>query len=123
MSAINDLWKEENLHQVLRSQGVVWTTQPNPFKEREAALVADDREKRLNWKMAVVRQLIIGRDGRCQAAVVQVKSRLLRRPICKLYKLEIYAEVDNLPPITSLPENSNEEYDDEMQNSAVELIN
>ena len=44
-------------------------------------------------------------------------------PICKLYKLEIYAEADNLPPITSLPENSNEEYDDEMQISAVELIN
>ena len=120
---MNDLWKEENLHQVLRSQGVVWTTQPNPFKEGEAALVADDREKRLNWKMGDVRQLIIGRDGRYQAAVVQVKSRLLTRSICKLYKLEIYAEADNLPPITSLPKNSNEEYDNEMQNCAVELIN
>ena len=85
--------------------------------------MADDTEKRLNWKMGVVRQLIIGRDGRWKAAVVQVKSWLLRRPICKLYKLEIYAEADNLPPITSVPENSNEEYDDEMQNSAVELIN
>lgn len=85
--------------------------------------MADDREKRLNWKMGVVRQLIIGRDGRCQAAVVQVKSRLLTRSICKLYKLEIYGEADNLPPITSLPKNSNEEYDNEMQNCAVELIN
>ena len=119
---MNDLWKKENLHQALGSQGVVWTTQPNPFKEGEAALVADDRERRLNWKMGVVRQLI-GRDGRCQAAVVQVKSRLLRRSICKLYKLEIYAEADNLPPVISLPKNSNEEYDDEMQNCAVELIN
>ena len=73
--------------------------------------------------MGVVRQLIISRDGRCQAVVVQVKSRLLRRSIFKLYKLEIYAEADNLPPITSLPENSNKEYDDEMQNCAVELIN
>ena len=120
---MNDLGKKENLHQELGFQGVVWTTQPNPFKEGEAALVADDREERLNWKMGVVRQLITGRDGICQAAVVQVKSRLLRRSICKLYKLEIYAEADNLPPITSLPKNSNEEYDDEMQNCAVELIN
>ena len=104
---MNDLWNKENLHQVLGSQGVVWTIQPNPLKEGEVALVADDREKHLNWKMGVVRQLIIGRDGRCRAAVVQVKSGLLRRPICKLYKLEIYAEADNLPPITSLPENSN----------------
>ena len=108
---------------MLGSQGVVWTTQPNPLKQGEAALVTDDREKRLNWKMGVVRQLITSRDGRCRAAVVQVKSSLLRRPICKLYKLEIDAEEENLSPITSLPENANEEYDDEMQNSAVELIN
>ena len=51
---MNDLWKKENLHQELGFQGVVWTTQPNPFKEGEAALVADDREKRLNWKMGVL---------------------------------------------------------------------
>ena len=38
---MNDLWKKENLHQALGSQGVVWTTQPNPFKEGEAAQVAD----------------------------------------------------------------------------------
>ena len=44
---------------------------PNPLKEGEVVLVADDREKRLNWKMSVVRQLIPSRDGRCRAAVVQ----------------------------------------------------
>ena len=50
---MNDFWKKENLHQELGFQGVVWTTQPNPFKEGEVALVADDREKRLNWKMGL----------------------------------------------------------------------
>ena len=45
---MNDLWNKENLHQVLGSQVVVWTIQPNPLKEGEVALVADDREKRLN---------------------------------------------------------------------------
>ena len=119
---MNDLWKKEYLHQVLGSQGEVWTTQPNPLKEREVVLVADDREKRLNWKMGVVQKLVIGRDGRCRAAVVQVKSGLLRRPIRKLYKLEIYAETDNLPPITSSSESSYVDDDDEMQNSTVELI-
>ena len=57
--------------------------------------------------------LVIGRDGRCRVAVVQVKSGLLRRPIYKLYKLEICAETDNLPPITSSPESSNVDDDDE----------
>ena len=120
---MNDLWKKEYFHQVLGSQEEVWTTQPNPLKEREVVLVADDREKRLNWKMGVVQKLVIGRDGRCRAAVVQVKSGLLRRPIRKLYKLEICAETDNLPPITSSPESSNvDDDDDEMQNITVELI-
>ena len=53
LSSMNDLWKKEYLHQVLGSQGEVWTTKPNPLKEREVVLVADDREKRLNWKMGV----------------------------------------------------------------------
>lgn len=83
--------------------------------------MADDREKRLNWKIGVVQKLIIGRDGRCRAAVVQVKSGLLRRPIRKLYKLEICAETDNLPRITSSPESPNVD-DDEMQNRTVELM-
>ena len=95
--------KKEYLHQVLGSQGEVWKTQPNPLKV-EVVLEADDREKRINWKMGVVRQLILGRDGGCRAATVQVKSGLLSRPIRKLYKLELCAESDNLPPITSLAE-------------------
>ena len=120
MSSMNDLRKKEYLHQVLGSQGEVWSTQPNPLKEREVVLVAD--EKRLNWKMGVVQKLVIGRDGRCRAAVVQVKSGLLTRPIRKLHRLEICAETDNLPPITSSPESSNVDDDHEMQISTVELI-
>ena len=74
LSSMNDLWRKEYL---LVSQGEVWTTQPNPLKEKEVVLVADDKEKHLNWNMGVVHKLIVGRDGRCRAAVVQVKSGLL----------------------------------------------
>lgn len=74
---MNDLWKKEYLNQVLGSQEKVWKTLPNPLQEREVVLVVDDREKRLNWKMGTVRQLIFGRDGRCHAAIVHVKSGLL----------------------------------------------
>ena len=104
LSSMNDLWRKEYLH-----QGEVWKSVPNPLKEGEIVLVADDKEKRLNWKMGVVRQLILGRDGRCHAAVVQVKSGLLRRPIHLLYRLELCAEGDNLPPVTSSGENSDED--------------
>ena len=70
--------------------------------------------------MGVVRQLILGRDGRCRAATVQGKSGLLTRPIRKLYKLELYAESDNLPPITSPPEST--EKDDGMLDSEAETM-
>ena len=83
--------------------------------------MAVDKEKRLIWKMGVVQKLTIGRDRRCRAAVVQVKSRLHRRPIRKLYKLEICAKTDNLQRITSFPESSNVD-DDKMQNRTVELM-
>ena len=72
------------------------------LKAKEVVLVADDREKRLNWKVGVVQKLIIGRNGRCRTAAVQVKSGLLRRPIRKLHKLEICAETDNLPRYLSV---------------------
>ena len=52
LSSMNILWKKEYLHQVLGSQGEVWKSLPNPLKE-EVVLVADDREKRLNWKMGL----------------------------------------------------------------------
>lgn len=58
-----------------------------------------------NVLIGVVRQLIIGRDGRHRAAIVQMKSSLLTRPVRILYKLELGAELVNLPPITSPPEN------------------
>ena len=45
LSSTNDLWKNEYLHQIL---GEVWKTAPNPLKEGEVVLVANDREKRLN---------------------------------------------------------------------------
>lgn len=120
LPSMNDIWKKVYLHQVLGSQGEVWKTLPNPLKEGEVVLVADDREKRLNWKMGVVRQLILGRDGRCRAATVQVKSGLLTRPIRKLYKLELCAESDNLPPITSSPEST--EQDGGMLDSEAETM-
>ena len=57
-------------------------------------------------KKDTCRKLIVEHFRFKAAAVVQVKSGVLRRPIRKLYKLELCAEADNLPPITSSPENS-----------------
>lgn len=77
---MNDLWKKEYLHLLLGLQREVWKSLPNPLKDGEVVLVPDDRDQRLNWKMGVVWQLIIGGDGRCRAAIEQMKASLLTRP-------------------------------------------
>jgi len=58
LSSMNDIWKKEYLHQVVGSQGEVWKTLPNPLKEREIVLVADD----------VQRKTAKLEDGGCPAA-------------------------------------------------------
>ena len=57
---------------------------------------------------------------RCRAAVVQVKSGLLRRPIRKLYKLELCAEANSLQPISSFLDNPDK--DDAMPDNEVEMM-
>ena len=44
---------------------------------------------------------------------------MLTRPVRKLYKLEICAESDNLPPITRLPEDTDK--DDEILDSEADM--
>ena len=89
-----DIWKREYLHQVLGAKGEVWRSKPNPLQIGEVVLVGDD-DKRLNWKLGIVEELHVGRDQRCRAATVRVHSGQLRRPIQKLYKLELMTSVDN----------------------------
>ena len=88
------VWKREYLHQVLGAKGEVWRSKPNPLQIGEVVLIGDD-DKRLNWKLGVVEELHIGRDQRCRAAIVRVHNGLLRRPIQKLYKLELVLSADN----------------------------
>jgi len=88
------VWKREYLHQVLGAKGEVWRSKPNPLQIGEVVLIGDD-DKRLNWKLGVLKELHIGRDQRCRTATVRAHNGLLRRPIQKLYKLELVLSVDN----------------------------
>jgi len=73
---------------------IIWRSKPNPLQIGEVVLIGDD-DKRLNWKLGVVEELHIGRDQRCRAATVRVHNGLFRRPIQKLYKLELVLSADN----------------------------
>ena len=53
-------------------------------------------KKRGMWKLGKVESLIIGKDGKARAANVKTESKtLLKRPIQKLYPLEINAVEDS----------------------------
>lgn len=94
---LSAIWHTEYLLQVLGSKGEIWKSQPSPLHLGEVVLVGDE-DKRLHWKLGVVTELHVGRDNRCRAATVRVNSGVLRRPIQKLYKLELMSDSIANPP-------------------------
>ena len=66
---------------------------------RDVVIVKDDNVKRCFWKLAVVEQLIEGKDGHVRAAVIKVgesnssrKGVTLKRSIKHLYPIEVKAD-------------------------------
>jgi len=100
---LSAVWEREYLYQVLGSKGEIWKSSPNPLQIGEVVLIGDG-EKRLNWKLGVVQELHIGRDGHYRAATVRVDRGFLRRPIQKLYKLELTMNDTN--SLLSVPKQS-----------------
>ena len=63
-----------------------------PRQRGDVVCVQDEKKTRLNWSLGKVERLLVGRDGKVRAAVVQVinkpgKPRELRRPIQTLSPL------------------------------------
>ena len=66
-----------------------------PAQVGDIVLVKDDKLKRGQWSMAIIRSLIKSTDGEIRAAEVQMPSgRLSRRGILQLYPLELNDECD-----------------------------
>ncbi|UYV76985.1 hypothetical protein LAZ67_14002708, partial [Cordylochernes scorpioides] len=51
-------------------------------------------QKRIDWPMAKIEELIPGRDGKIRVARVKTKRGVLMRPIQKIYPLEVTSEED-----------------------------
>jgi len=58
---------------------------------REVVLIAADI-KRGDWPLAVVEELIHGRDGKVRLVKLRTASGTLLRPVQRIYPLEIYDE-------------------------------
>ncbi|UYV80173.1 hypothetical protein LAZ67_18001880 [Cordylochernes scorpioides] len=60
----------------------------------EIVLIGNDDQKRIDWPMAKIEELISGRDGKIRVARVKTTRGILMRPIQKIYPLEVTSEED-----------------------------
>ena len=58
----------------------------------DVALVNDDGP-RINWKLAIVENLVEGNDGLVHSAAVRTRHGVTNRPVAKLYPFELTSEV------------------------------
>ena len=87
------------------------------IKIGDVVLVHDDIP-RARWKMAVVEQLIRGKDGYARAANIRYSEGKTNRPIAKLYPLELSSTNNtNEQHVTANKTNS-----DDVCQSSMELI-
>jgi hypothetical protein len=59
---------------------------------REVVLIGADDIKRGDWPLAVVEELIHGRDGKVRLMKLRTAFGTLLRPVQRIYPLEIYGE-------------------------------
>ena len=76
----------------------------------DVVLLQNDSTKRVLWKLALVKELLPGLDGRIRAAVVQVAGsrNLLKRSVKHLIPIEVRSNIDEFtsPGSTEPPDSS-----------------
>ena len=93
-------WKREYLTS-LREFHKASGNNKQVIRRGDVVIVHDDKP-RVQWKLAVVEELIEGRDGMVRAAHIRMDKLKTTRPIVKLYPLEV-SEVENQ---ATTPDNS-----------------
>ena len=77
--------------------------------KRDVVIVHDDKD-RLNWKLAILEDLIQRRNSHVRAANIRMSNHRTSRPIVKLYPLEV--SNPNNEEQTALSEPTGQEIDD-----------
>jgi len=60
------------------------------FQPQEIVLLGVENSKRIEWSLAVVEELIPGRDGKLRLVRLTTASGVLLRPIQSVYRLKIH---------------------------------
>ena len=84
-------WKREYLTS-LREFSKLSKQNNQLIRTGDIVIVHDDNKPRLQWKLAIVEDLIKGKDGEVRAAHIRTSNYTTTRPISKLYPLEVHSE-------------------------------
>ena len=117
-------WRGEYLAD-LREMHRLRKREPVEIKSGEIVLISDESRKRGFWKMGIVEETIIGREGVVRGAKVRVtgtgKPEHLNRPLQKLYPLELSVrnESDKREELTDINEGTKrKDYEKSAEKSA-----
>ena len=80
-------WKQEYLTSLREFHRTTGRNDQN-VNVGDVVLVHDDTP-RLHWKLAVIKEVVKGKDGLIRSAVIRTTNGVTNRPITKLYPMEI----------------------------------
>jgi len=103
-------WKREYLTG-LRDFHHIKSSNADTVKPGSVVLVHDDTP-RINWRLAVVEDTIVGEDGLVRAANIRTSTGRTNRPVIKLYPLEVTAEDPLYKEHPSLSDNKTDDQTD-----------
>jgi hypothetical protein len=69
-----------------------WWSEKSPLKEGDVVLISEDNVKRGNWPLGLVENVHKGSDNLIRTVTLRTKSGIRRRPVQKLYLLEVQTE-------------------------------
>ncbi|XP_043479022.1 uncharacterized protein LOC122509221 [Leptopilina heterotoma] len=82
-------FRQEYLSQLLLKNG---KKENRNVKINDIVLIGNDFQKRLDWPLARIVDFIKGRDGQIRTCILKTKSGIIKRPIQRLYPLEIHQD-------------------------------
>ncbi|GBM38558.1 hypothetical protein AVEN_110219-1 [Araneus ventricosus] len=88
---LDHFWKRFYKEYLLDARSAMFSKIPKnsgQFKISDV-LIREDNVKRCNWKLGKIKTLFPGRDGKIRSCEIQVANGTLRRPIERLYNLEV----------------------------------
>ena len=92
-------WRREYLTS-LRQFNQISGQNKQAIKQGDIVIVHDDKP-RMQWRLAVVEKLIVGRDKLVRAANIRMGTYRTSRPIVKLYPLEVRSEEDIIQAVAN----------------------